>query len=440
MKKSYLQLFFSFLSLFLIISCSSNDDSTSISITTAAATEISAFGASIGGNIVADDNEVITARGVCYNTSTAPTTTNEKTTELGTTGTFTSNVTGLSENTVYYTRAYVICSSGTIYGNEISFTTLTAPFPALSTVFPVAITNESYSSGGTITSDNGFAVTARGVCWNTTQHPTVTDSHSSDGSGTGSFSSIMTGLTAGTFYYFRAYATNSYGTGYGNELYITVPAALNPATKKPKSVTTTEGSSIRTINYSYVGQYIDSATTPEFTFLRCTYGANNTIQQMIWINFPHNGEVMVPTYVAGKLTQFVCTTFSGMPSFTRTFYYNSQDQVYKCTTGSYTVLYAYDAAGNVIQRDVNGTIYNMTYDSKHNPFSNVINQIDVLDAQNQEFGDSLSFPWYGNLIHNYISMGTTTISYEYDSDDFPTKRTFYNAAGAVIRTDTIIYE
>jgi hypothetical protein len=61
----------------------------------------------------------------------------------------------------------------------------------------------------------------RGVCWNTTSSPTTADSHTTDGTGTGTFISYLTGLTPNTLYYIRAYATNSVGTAYGNEVSFT---------------------------------------------------------------------------------------------------------------------------------------------------------------------------------------------------------------------------
>lgn len=73
-------------------------------------------------------------------------------------------------------------------------------------------------SGGIITSDAGLAVTARGVCWNTTGNPSITDTKTTDGSGGGSFTSQLTGLTVGTTYYLRAYATSSEGTAYGSTM------------------------------------------------------------------------------------------------------------------------------------------------------------------------------------------------------------------------------
>jgi uncharacterized protein (TIGR02145 family) len=91
--------------------------------------------------------------------------------------------------------------------------------PVLSTTESTLITQISAQSGGNITSDGGSTVTARGVCWSTSPNPTVNlVTKSIDGMGTGAFTSTITGLLAGTTYYLRAYATNSAGTAYGNEV------------------------------------------------------------------------------------------------------------------------------------------------------------------------------------------------------------------------------
>ncbi|MCX6258259.1 MAG: hypothetical protein NTW49_10260, partial [Bacteroidia bacterium] len=92
----------------------------------------------------------------------------------------------------------------------------TGPVPLLTTNNVTNITFNSATCGGSITSDEGSTVTARGVCWNTSGNPTITDSHTSDGIATGSFTSSLTGLIASTTYFVRAYATNGNGTGYGS--------------------------------------------------------------------------------------------------------------------------------------------------------------------------------------------------------------------------------
>jgi len=99
-------------------------------------------------------------------------------------------------------------------------TALTA-IPEVTTTAQSDVAQTSAMSGGTVTSDGGSAVTARGVCYGTTATPTLADSKTTDGQDVGVFTSSITGLTANTTYYVRAYATNSNGTGYGNEISFT---------------------------------------------------------------------------------------------------------------------------------------------------------------------------------------------------------------------------
>ena len=89
--------------------------------------------------------------------------------------------------------------------------------PTVTTTSVTDISTSTATSGGNVTSDGGAEVTARGVCWSTDPTPTLSDSHTTDGTDTGSFTSSITGLTPSTTYYVRAYATNSEGTSYGNE-------------------------------------------------------------------------------------------------------------------------------------------------------------------------------------------------------------------------------
>ena len=90
-------------------------------------------------------------------------------------------------------------------------------FPTVTTTAITSITQTTATSGGNIATDGGATVTARGVCLNTTGNPTTANSKTTNGSGTGSFISNLTGLTANTTYYVRAYATNSQGTAYGEQ-------------------------------------------------------------------------------------------------------------------------------------------------------------------------------------------------------------------------------
>jgi hypothetical protein len=97
--------------------------------------------------------------------------------------------------------------------------------PTVTTAAPSGITATTATSGGSVTADGGATVTARGVCWSTSANPTITDGTTLDGTGAGVFTSSITGLTPGTTYHVRAYATNSVGTAYGQDLTFTTTAA-----------------------------------------------------------------------------------------------------------------------------------------------------------------------------------------------------------------------
>ena len=99
--------------------------------------------------------------------------------------------------------------------------------PTVATIAISEIDKTTATGGGNVTADGGAEVTARGICWSTSQNPTISGSYTTDGTGTGSFTSAMTGLTAGTTYYVRAYATNSAGTAYGEEVsFTTLPEGM----------------------------------------------------------------------------------------------------------------------------------------------------------------------------------------------------------------------
>lgn len=186
-----------------------------VNITTQAVTDIMAFSARSGGNVTDDGGSAITAKGACWNTSPNPTTANNRTNDGSGTGSFTSTLLNLLPGTRYYVRAYVTNATGTTYGNQQEFTardgkaTLTVNAPSL-------ITAITASGGGSIGDDGGSPVTARGICWSTTQNPTTANSKTTDGSGTGNFSSSLTGLSPNTNYYVRAYATNAVTTSYSS--------------------------------------------------------------------------------------------------------------------------------------------------------------------------------------------------------------------------------
>jgi len=188
-------------------------------LTTSQISTINGNSATSGGDITYDGAVAVTARGICWGLTTNPTVHNNKTIDGASIGTYTSSITGLQFGTTYYVRSYATNSAGTAYGNEFSFTTLS--LPTISTLPTTAIESVSEASGGNITTDGGTVVTARGVCWSTTVSPTISNGKTTDGLGIGAFASSILNLAPNTTYYLRAYATNSVGTAYGNELNFT---------------------------------------------------------------------------------------------------------------------------------------------------------------------------------------------------------------------------
>ncbi|MBI5220184.1 MAG: PKD domain-containing protein [Bacteroidia bacterium] len=100
--------------------------------------------------------------------------------------------------------------------------------PTVTTTAASGIGSTTATSGGNVTADGGATVTARGVCWATTANPVATGNHTTNGTGTGTFTSSLTGLTPGTLYHIRAYATNSAGTAYGSDLTFTTSTVAVP--------------------------------------------------------------------------------------------------------------------------------------------------------------------------------------------------------------------
>jgi hypothetical protein len=120
-------------------------------------------------------------------------------------------------------KLYVYVASANVW-KEITYGSGTITLVTLPTVTTTVVTNINVmtaTSGGNISSDGGSVVTARGVCWSTTINPTTANSHTTDGTGTGTFVSNLTGLNGTTLYYVRAYVTNIAGTAYGNQVSFT---------------------------------------------------------------------------------------------------------------------------------------------------------------------------------------------------------------------------
>lgn len=189
------------------------------SVTTYEVTNITTDYAMASGEVTDEGGGTVSERGICIDTEHNPSIEGNHVANGSGLGFFMVSMSNLWEGTTYYVRAYATNEAGTAYGEEVTFTTLTTPTVTTSVVTNIA--EHTATGGGTVVSDNGSPVLVRGICWSTSHSPTTSNSHATSGSGTGSFTVNMTGLAAHTTYYVRAYATNSVGTEYGNEVSFT---------------------------------------------------------------------------------------------------------------------------------------------------------------------------------------------------------------------------
>lgn len=242
-------------------------DATVPVVSTSTISGIATTSATCGGNVTNNGGADVTARGVCWSTSADPTISDSFTSDGSGTGSFTSSLTGLSSGVTYHIRAYATNSVGTGYGADSTFTTLAGvSLPTVSTSAISNITVTSASGGGNAISDGGATITAKGICYSQWGTPTIDSSHTSDGSGTGSFTSSLTGLTGGTTYYVRAYATNSVGTAYGDQVSFGTPITYYNKADADISLASNWGTSSD-----------GSGTSPvDFSGMSATYNVINT--------------------------------------------------------------------------------------------------------------------------------------------------------------------
>jgi len=229
----------------------------------------------------------------------------------------------------------------------------------LATVFTISATNIS-NTGVTVTSeikyDGGSTVTQRGVCWSTNQNPTIADNITTNGAGSGSFTSSITSLNANTTYYVRSYATNGVGTAYGNQINFTTTLP-NPTLVANNSCTSLSGI---TSSYTYwngttyanttwsisTNGYIGSCWAADMTgvsgtgpaggshFIQFTKNFSNNGFMKLWLNTYNPGYNNVfPTIYIDGVAQTSPTMTGGQTS---SFYY-MQIQSSGISAGSHTI-------------------------------------------------------------------------------------------------------
>lgn len=166
----------------------------------------------IGGTVMVDDQSEVTERGVCWSTSPTPTLAENYQAEGAGTGSFELQIENLDQNTKYYVRAYATNREGIAYGNEVTFTTFSQP--TVTTLDAVVHSDVAATIGGQVVSEGSHEVTERGVFWSRSSYAIYGDKIVC-GSGSGDFSTDISGLSAHTTYYYCSYAYSAVGIVYG---------------------------------------------------------------------------------------------------------------------------------------------------------------------------------------------------------------------------------
>jgi uncharacterized protein (TIGR02145 family) len=181
---------------------------------------LSSFTAS--GSLVEPGNGGVNQHGFCWSLAPAPNIEGDSSISLGPrteAGDFTYDITGLEQNTAYYLRAYAVNEAGIGYGKDMVVKTdreLTVPLVVTNSVHTV--TEHSAMVGGVVRDDGGSEIISYGICWDTQPDPDIEGKHKAFSEGTGPYSTSIKDLELSTLYYVRAFAINSTGLAYGNEV------------------------------------------------------------------------------------------------------------------------------------------------------------------------------------------------------------------------------
>ena len=302
--------------------------------------------------VTGDGGVTVTERGLCYSTSQYPTNSDAHIAIGNGIGEFTGSLTGLNVSTTYYVRAYAINSIGVGYSEQQAFTTKNGL--ATVTTTEATSTATSITTGGNVTDNGGYAVTERGVCYSTTnEQPTIADEKVLGGSGNGAYNVSITGLSANTTYYIRAFATNVNGTAYGET--ISIPTKSGNASillSDPVNITALTASATVTI-VDASGATLQScgicwSTNPTPTISDSKTAATG---KALNIAYPCSMSALQPGttyYVRAYATTNIATTYSDQKSFT------TKTGAAEVTLGTIANITALTASGTVTITDANG--------------------------------------------------------------------------------------
>lgn len=207
-------------------------------VTTSAVSAITATAATGNGNVTSDGGAAITERGTVISTSVNPTTADTKDTTAGTTGVFTTSITGLTKNTTYHVRAYAINSTGTSYGSDVEFKT--SADPTVSTVAASQIAATTARINSNVTNDGEEECTVTFVYTDGTGFADYAavkaDASSTETAVSGTYETgdlpylDITGLTVSTSYSFAVKVTNTVSSAYGSVLTFTTKSGITEPT------------------------------------------------------------------------------------------------------------------------------------------------------------------------------------------------------------------
>ena len=202
-----------------IFNFTTTDQQDKPTVETVEATNITMTSVTVEGNVTNDGGSPVTERGICYSIYENPTLSDSVRLAGTGIGRYYCEMTNLTNATTYYIRAFATNSEGTSFGDVITVRTVEHPMlPTVTTDEVSDITLNTAVCGGNVLSDGFAPITERGICYATHEEPTVFDYKVPGGEGLGLFQCRMSGLETLTTYYVRAYARNSEGYAYGNEV------------------------------------------------------------------------------------------------------------------------------------------------------------------------------------------------------------------------------
>ena len=208
---------------------------------------------------------------------------------------------------MHWTENDSVVSTDSIYRFVVTGNRVLAAQFALLITEPTVITGEvtditqtTAKGSGEVNNDGGAAVTERGLCWSTSHNPTVLGNHATSGTGIGTFSVDMSGLSANTKYYVRAYATNSEGTAYGDEVEFTT-SQLNNYTVSV-SANPTNGGTVTGGGSFQQGQSctVRAIANTGYTFVNWTENGNQVSANANYTFTVNGNRTLVANFTAGS--------------------------------------------------------------------------------------------------------------------------------------------